>query len=130
MEGAQSERNEMRDLLAEESHRRAELEREKMEASANVLDVKRGRASGRRGGSDKWSCQVRLWIWEQIYNGTPPSAVPPNMQSAHSLLYGVPLKEVPSVSFVREQRIPMQVANLILSAYQLGKAKWWKGHLH
>jgi len=30
------------------------------------------------------------------------------------------------VSFVREQRIPMQVANLILSAYQLGKAKWWK----
>ncbi|KAL3770508.1 hypothetical protein ACHAWU_009347 [Discostella pseudostelligera] len=97
-----------------------------MEASANVLDVKRGRASGRRGGSDKWSCQVRLWIWEQIYNGTPPSAVPPNMQSAHSLLYGVPLKEVPSVSFVREQRIPMQVANLILSAYQLGKAKWWK----
>ena len=30
-----------------------------------------------------------------------------------------------TVNFTQEQRLPMQVANLLLSAYKLGKAKWW-----
>lgn len=100
-------------------------EKEQREASMCRIEIKRSRANGIRGGSAKWSFSIKLWIWEQLYNGTPPSAIPSNMQTAYNMLLGTPMLEVPSVSFIREQHIPMQVANSILAAYKLGKAKSW-----
>ena len=121
-----SERDEAKDLLAEEYHHSRDLEQElEKNATANSLQVKRGRAKGKKGGSDQWSEEVRLWIWEDLCNGIAPSAIPGSIQSAHCRLRKQPLTELPSTSFIREQRIPMQVANTILAAYKLGKATKW-----
>ena len=124
----QLQNNELKDELADVSHCLHELEKERMQNVTKYqhhIELKRGRANGKRGGSEKWSFAIRLWIWEQLSNGTAPSAIPRNMQSSVSLLYRTPMLELPSVNFIREQRLPMQVANLLLSAYKLGKAKWW-----
>ena len=88
---------EAQDNLANESQRRHALE----QMSSIQLQIKRERPVGRRGGSSKWPAHVVLLICEQLVNGTPPSAVPANIQSMCAALTGANAQELPTVLFVR-----------------------------
>ena len=58
-------------------------------------------------------------------NGTPPSAVPADIQSSWAAFTGVEAKELPSASFVRQCQTVLQNINKTLSAFRLGQAETW-----
>lgn len=114
----------MNDLADEELH--CDFLELQLTDSVNVrLKIKRERAIGRHGGSDKWPPLIVLWICELLVNGTSPTAVPYVLQTASSYLNGEEVKELPSVSFVRECRIVVQILNEMIAAYLLSQASSW-----
>ena len=64
------------DILLDECHQREALER----MPTIQMEINRDRQVGRRGGSGKWPVRIFLLICELLVNGTPPSAVPTNIQ--------------------------------------------------
>ena len=48
--------------------------------------IKREKPVGRRGGRSRWPVHVMMLIYELRMNGTPPSAVPKNIQT-HSAYF-------------------------------------------
>ena len=69
--------SEAKDMLADESHQREALER----IQTIKLEIKRKLTVGRRGGAGRWPVHIVLLICELLVNGTPPSAVPANIQT-------------------------------------------------
>ena len=116
-----SQLSEAQDELADESKRRYALEK----ISSIQLEIKRQRQVGRRGGGSKWPAHIVLLICEQLVNGTPPSAVPANIQSMCAAFTGANSNELPSVSFVRSCRTIVQIMNETLAAMRLGGAEKW-----
>ena len=112
---------ELKDELAEESKARDSLER----MSTIRLAIKRERAIGRWGGSGRWPVHIVLLICEYLVNGTPPSAVPANLQSASAAFTGAEAKELPSVNFVRQCRTVCENLNLMFAGFRLGNARKW-----
>lgn len=110
-----------RDDLADESHQREALER----MNTIQLEIKRERKVGRRGGAKKWPVHIVLLICELLVNGTPPSAVPANIQTTCAAFTGVEANELPTENFVRECRVVLQNVNETLSAFRLGNADTW-----
>ena len=104
---------ELQDDLAEESHIRESLER----MSTIRTQIKRERPVGRRGGSGKWPIHIVLLICELLVNGTPPSAVPANIQTMSAALLGSEVGELPSVDYVRKCRVVVQNINEMLAAF-------------
>jgi hypothetical protein len=77
--------HEMKDNLADESQRHAALE----QMSMVQLQINRQRPIGRRGGAKRWHVPVVQLICELLLvNGTPPSAVPLNIQSMNASMNG------------------------------------------
>ena len=114
--------HEAKDMLADESQQRAALER----MQTIHLEIKRERSVGRRGGSGKWPVHILvLLICELLVSGTPPSAVPANIQTASAAFTGAEASELPSVSFVRQCRTVLQNLNETLAAMRLGNADSW-----
>ena len=107
--------------LADESRQRYTLERMR----TIQLEIKKERSVGRQGGAGRWPVHIVLLICEMLVNGTPPTAVPQNLQSASVAFTGVAAAELPSVNFVRECRVVLQNLNETLSAFRLGNAKTW-----
>ena len=113
---------EMRDELAEAS----QLSNNLGDAIASArLEIKRERAVGRRGGSASWPVKVVLLICELLVNGTPPSAVPSNLQTfaghCGAEMDGPP----PSIDFVRKCRVIVQNLNEMLAGFELSDVEWW-----
>ncbi len=90
--------HELKDKLADESQKRAALE----QMSIVQLQIKRQRKIGCRGGSGSWPVPVVQLICELLVNGTPPSAVPLNIQSMNATINGCNISELPSINFVWE----------------------------
>jgi len=112
---------EAKDMLADESHQREALER----MQTIKFEIKRQRSVGRRGGSGKWPVHIVLLICELLVNGTPPSAVPANIQTTSAAFTGAEASELPSVNFVRQCRTVLQNINETLAALRLGNADSW-----
>ena len=112
---------EARDNLADESHQRSGLENmQKLK-----LEIKRERPVGRQGGSLKWPVHIVLLIFELHVNGTPPSAVPANIQTISAAMTGQEVTELPCINFVRQCRVVVQNLNSTLAALRLGEADEW-----
>ena len=111
----------LKDELADESHERATFEK----MATIRLQIKRETSVGRRGGSGKWPVHIVLLICELLTNGTPPSAVPANIQSTAAAFNGCEADELPSVNFVRQCRTVLQNLNSMLAGFRLGNAKSW-----
>ena len=109
---------EAQDNLADESHQRAGLEN----MQTLQLDIKRERPVGQQGGSSKWPVHIVLLICELLLNGTPPSAVPANIQTMSSAMTGQEVTEMPCINFVRQCRVVVQNLNSTLAALWLGEA--------
>lgn len=113
--------NEAKDQLADESYQREALEC----MNTIKLEIKKERVLGRRGGGSKWPVHIVLLICELLVNGTPPSAVPANIQTMSAAMTGAEAEELPSVNFVRQCRTVLQNLNETLAALRLGKADTW-----
>lgn len=112
---------EANDMLADESREREALQR----MQTIKVEIKRQRSVGRRGGAGKWPVHIVLLICELLVNGTPPSAVPANIQTASAAFTGAEASELPSVNFVRQCRTVVQNLNETLAALRLGNASTW-----
>ncbi len=122
------------DLLSEED-RRATAE-EELEEQSMLLDklermntirreIKKEKTVGRKGGAKRWPVHVVMLICEMLVNGTPPSAVPANIQSSCAILNGAEAEELPSIDFVRKCRTVVENLNLMFGGLRLGKAISW-----
>ena len=114
--------SEAKDMLADESHEREALER----MQTIKIEIKRQRSVGWRGGSGKWPVHVVMLICELLVNGTPPSAVPANIQTASAAFTGAEASDLPSLRFVRQCRTVLQNLNETLAALRLGNASIWR----
>jgi hypothetical protein len=82
---------------------------------------------GRRtqGGSRHWPPWVVQMICELLINGTAPTAVPSTIQSIYETQYNEPPDELPSVNFVRECQVVVEIIGETMVAIKLGHAEIW-----
>ena len=64
-------------------------------------------------------------ICELLINGTVPTAVPSTIQSIYETLYDEPPEELPSVNFVCECRVVVEIIGETMVAIKLGHAEIW-----
>ena len=83
-------------MLLDECHQQEALER----MCTIHMDIKRDIQVGRRGGSEKWTVCIVLLVCELFFNGSPPSAVPANIQTVSAALTVTTACEIPSLDFV------------------------------
>ena len=114
--------SDLKDDLVEESKMRQSLEKMK----DIRLQIKRERKVGRKGGASQWPVHIVMLICELLTNGTPPSAVPANIQTMSAAMNGCEASELPRLDFVRRCRTVAQNLNTMLAGLRLGKAKKWK----
>ena len=86
------------------------------------LDIKRERPVGRQGGSSKWPVHIVLLICELLVNGTPPYAVPANIQTMSAAITRKEVTELHCINFVRKCCVVVQNLNSTLAALRLGEA--------
>ena len=89
------------------------------------MQIKREKSIGRLGGSTRWPIHIVILICELLVNVTPPSDVPPNIQTISSTMTGCEAHELPTVDFVRKCRTVVENLNLLLGGYRLGNARTW-----
>lgn len=91
----------------------------------NKKELKKVRMIGRKGGRswDVWVVQV---CCELLVNGTPPSAIPSTIGTLYETFYGEEPDEWPSVNFVRQCRITVQIVGETITAMKLAGVDNWK----
>ena len=82
-------------------------------------------AKSKRGGRQSWPVWVVQLICELLVNGTPPSAIPGNIQIMFETLYNEKPADIPSVNFVRECRPIVEVIGETVAALKLADAQTW-----
>jgi len=83
------------------------------------------RLAGSRGGGRSWPVWVVQLICELLVNGTPPTAIPGNIDAMYETLYGEEAAERPSVNFCRNCRMVVQVIGETMTALKLAKSEKW-----
>jgi hypothetical protein len=79
----------------------------------------------RRGGSCLRPMWVVLMICKLLVNGTRPSAVPNCIHTVYKTLYQEDPDELPSVNFVRECRVLIEIMGETMTAIKLANATQW-----
>ena len=69
-----------------------------------------------------WVVQL---IYELLFNGTPPTAIPGNIKTMYETLYEEETQETPSVNFCHSCRIVVQVIGETVTALKLAKFEKW-----
>ena len=82
-------------------------------------------AARNHGGGRRWPPWVVQLICELLVTGTPPSAIPQIIQTFCETLLREKPKELPSVNFVRECRVIMEVIGETIVAIKLAHAPKW-----
>ncbi len=83
-------------------------------------------AAHKQGGARRWPIWVVQLICELLVNGTAPSAIPSNIQTMYETLYGETPADLPSVNFVRQCRVVVEVIGETVTALKLASANNWK----
>ena len=83
--------------------------------------------SGGTAGARVWPLWITQLIIEMLINGTPPSAIPPNIAAQAELsMPGKTIDELPSEKYCKDMRAVLQVVVETLVAYRLAKANVWE----
>ena len=94
---------------------------------SKMLQFKKERKIGRRGGSSKWPIPVVQIVIEQLVNGSPPTSIRCNIASFVALLMPTSdITELPGLSFIRECRVAINIIGETLTAYRLANATKWE----
>ena len=78
----------------------------------------------RNGGRKQWPEWVVQLVTELLVNGTPPSAIPANIQTLYATILCVDVAP-PTVSFCRDCRTMVQVIGETIAAIKLARATTW-----
>jgi hypothetical protein len=79
---------------------------------------------GRRGGAS-WPLWVTEVCCELLVNGSPPSAIPSSIGTLFAVLYGEEPKSIPSLNYVRQCRVLMQIVSEMITAMKLAVCTNW-----
>ena len=79
-------------------------------------------AAGGKGGTKRWPVWVVQLVCELLVNGTTPSAIPKNLVSMYTTLYGEKPKEWPCDNYVRGCRVIVQVIAETIAAFKIASA--------
>ena len=80
--------------------------------------------AGRRQGP-QWPLWVTEVCCELLVNGSPPSAIPVSIATLFSALYGEEPKKIPSLNFVRQCRVLVQIISETITAMKLAACPNW-----
>ena len=74
-----------------------------------------------------WPVWVVQLICELLVNGTPPLAIRPSIQTMYATLYGAQPDEfdLPSLNYVRQCRVIIEVIGETVTALKLSEANQW-----
>ena len=81
--------------------------------------------ASRTGGSRRWPIWVVQLICELLITGTAPSAIPTNIEIMYQTLYREKPAETPSVNFVRQCRVVVEVLGETLATLKLATSESW-----
>ena len=128
-----AEVGELKDKNAELSHelvaRNRLIEEFKIQSEGRLVLKKVSRKGGGRGGLS-WERPVVQLICELLVIGVIPSQIRETLGTVYEHMYGKTTDDLPSVDFIRKQRIVVQVLAETMSAMRLASApKWDQGHL-
>jgi hypothetical protein len=91
----------------------------------NKKQLKKTRGVGRKGALS-WEVWVVQVCCELLVNGTPPSAIPFSIGTLYETLYDNEPDEFPSINFVRQCRITVQIVGETITAMKLAGVDNWK----
>ena len=80
--------------------------------------------AGRRGGA-QWPLWVTEVCCELLVNGSPPSAIPTSILTLFATLYGEEPKIIPSLNYVRQCRVLVQIISETITAMKLAACPNW-----
>ena len=80
--------------------------------------------AGRRQGP-QWPLWVTEVCCELLVNGSPPSAIPVSIATLFSALYGEEPKKIPSLNFVQQCRVLVQIISETITAMKLAACPNW-----
>jgi hypothetical protein len=80
--------------------------------------------AGRRGGAH-WPLWVTEVCCELLVNGSSPSAIPSSIMTLLAALYGEEPKKIPSLNYVRQCRVLVQIISETITAMKLAACPNW-----
>ena len=84
-------------------------------------------AARKRGGGRRWPIWVVQLICELLVCGTSPQAIGPSIKIMYETLYGEKTEEEPpSVNFIRQCRVVVEIMGETVTALKLASADSWK----
>jgi hypothetical protein len=91
---------------------------------SSKLSLKQEVKLGRRGGA-RWPLWVTEVCCELLVNGSPPSAIPSSIGTLTATLYGDDPKKLPSLNYVRQCRVLVQIIGETITAMKLAACPNW-----
>jgi len=91
---------------------------------SSKLNLKREVKLGRRGGAS-WPLWVTEVICELLVIGSPPSAIPYTIGTLFATLYGKEPPKIPSLNYVRQCRVLVQIISETIMAMKLAACPHW-----
>ena len=88
--------------------------------------LQKNRVPGRQGGGKKWPLWVTAVCCDLLIHGTPPSAIPSSIGTLFVALTGEEPKELPSVNYVRQCRVLIQIIGETITAMKLAACPDWR----
>ena len=70
----------------------------------------------------RWPVHIFVLIYDLLVNGTPPSAIPSNIQEMYNDITVSEVNELPSLDYVWKCRVVVQSLNDMLASCRLVKA--------
>ena len=80
---------------------------------------------GRRGSCKVWPLWVTEAICDLLVHGTPPSAIPSNIATLYAIFSREEPEELPSVNYVRQCRVLIQIIGETITAMKLAACPDW-----
>jgi hypothetical protein len=99
---------------------KAMIEQFKFSKRSLKLEVKIGHMGGAR-----WPLWVTEVCCELLVNGLPPSAIPSSIGTLSATLYGKEPKRIPSLNFVHQCRVLVQIVSETITAMKLAVCPNW-----
>ena len=91
---------------------------------SSKLSLKQEVQVGQRGGV-RWPLWVTEVCCELLVNGLPSSAIPSSIGTLNATLYGEEPKKLPSLNYVRQCRVLIQVIGETITAMKLAACPNW-----
>ncbi len=123
----ESQQNEIAHLLNMQQAQQQVIEECKIMidgVESSKLNLKWEVKLGRKGGAS-WPLWVTEVCCELLVNGSPPSAIPSSIGTLFATLYGQEPTNIPSLNYVRQCSVLVQIVSKTITAMKLSACTNW-----